>query len=121
MVTRLPTAPFARGGDRAAPIDVREFADARQLAALTTTELVAVLARIAADRLRLDAVEGGILTELTQRTATATPSATAPLLLAKEAAQRLGVSVGYVRDHGARLGIAVPLGDGVTRYDPGAV
>lgn len=39
------------------------------------------------------------------------------LLDAKEAARRLGVSVDYVRDHGAALGIEVWL-DGVARYDP---
>ena len=47
--------------------------------------------------------------------------ATRPLVAAKEAARRLGVSIDYVRKNGERLGIAVPLGDGVTRYDPEAI
>lgn len=41
----------------------------------------------------------------------------APLIDAKEAARRLGVSTDYVRDHGAALDIEVWL-DGVVRYEP---
>jgi hypothetical protein len=102
-------------------LDLREFITEAQLRALTSSELVEVLARIACDRLRLDAVETGIVGELRQRVGDGVrPTTAAPLLLAKEAARRLGVSVDYVRTHGEALGIAVPVGD-LTRYDPTAV
>ena len=102
-------------------LDLREFIAEAQLGALTSSELVEVLARIALDRLRLDAVETGILGELRQRMAAGVHPATAgTLLLAKEAARRLGVSTDYVRTHGEALGIAVRVGD-LTRYDPTAV
>jgi hypothetical protein len=112
--------PSGAGGD-GGRLDLREFIAETQLRALTTSELVEVLARIACDRLRLDAVETGIVGELRQRVGDGVrPTTAAPLLLAKEAARRLGVSVDYVRTHGEALGIAVPVGD-LTRYDPTAV
>jgi hypothetical protein len=103
------------------PLDLREFSTSEQLRALTAAELTEVLARIALDRLRLDTVETGIVGELRQRVAAGVhPATAAPLLLAKEAARRLGVSVDFVRTHGEELGIAVRVGD-LTRYDPTAV
>jgi len=88
--------------------------------ALGMEELVALLAHIAIERDRLGLLERAILNRLH----TILPSAvlaTAPLLTAREAAHRLGMSIDFIRDHGHRLGIAVPLGDGVTRYDPTAL
>jgi hypothetical protein len=73
------------------------------------------------------AVEHGRLAQLERlayaRLRTLVPGAAAAsddLLTAAQAARRLGVSVDYVRVHGAALGIAVPL-DGVVRYDPAAI
>ena len=50
--------------------------------------------------------------------------ATEGLLTTEQAARRLGVSPDYVRDHGQRLDIAVPLDPrpgGIVRYDPAAI
>ncbi len=49
------------------------------------------------------------------------PPAPAPLLDAKEAARRLGVSVDTVPAKGAERDIEVYLGDGLCRYDPARV
>src|SRR5436309_9884614 len=47
--------------------------------------------------------------------------AVAPLIDAKEAARRLGVSVDTVRAKGAEWGIEVYLAEGLYRYDPARV
>ena len=49
------------------------------------------------------------------------PPPPAPLLDAKEAARRLGVSVDTVRAKGAEWDIEVYLGEGLYRYDPAQV
>ena len=49
------------------------------------------------------------------------PPPPAPLLDAKEAARRLGVSVDTVRAKGAEWGIEVYLAEGLYRYDPARV
>ena len=46
------------------------------------------------------------------------PPVVAPLIDAKEAARRLGVSVDTVRAKGAEWDIEAYLGDGLCRYDP---
>jgi hypothetical protein len=132
MPGKGPTTPPGTGrsglGRRVPPVptdigrlDLREVIADAQLHALTSSELCEVLARIACDRLRLDAIESGIVAELRQRVGDGVHPATAgPLLLAKEAARRLGVSVDFVRTHGEELGLAVRVGD-LTRYDPIAV
>jgi len=48
------------------------------------------------------------------------PAPPTPLIDAKEAARRLGVSIDYIRDHGSALDIEVWL-DGVARYDPARI
>ena len=85
------------------------------MVAMTQAERLALLARL--DTLADAVAEArGALQALLHE-----PPVPAPLLDAKEAARRLGVSVDTVRAKGAEWDIEVYLGDGLCRYDPATV
>jgi hypothetical protein len=113
---RAPVVPLAG----APPCDVDALcADPARVEHLSVEELLLVLERCAVEHGRLAAVERVVHGRL-RREVCGLLQADEGLLTARAAARRLGVSSDYVREHGAVLGIAVPL-DGVVRYDPAAV
>jgi hypothetical protein len=93
--------------------------DPAGLEALAVDDLVVLLAHCAAAHERVATLERLIHARLA-RELPGLVGATEGLLTARQAAQRLGVSPDYLRDHGAALGIAVAL-DGMVRYDPAAI
>jgi hypothetical protein len=87
---------------------------------LAPGDIPTLLTRCAVERDRVAAVERLAVARLARLLPELTAD-TEGLLTAREAARRLGMSVDYIRGHGERLGIAVPLDDGTWRYDPRAV
>jgi len=85
------------------------------MVAMTQAERLALLARLDALADAVAEARGALQALLHE------PPSPAPLLDAKEAARRLGVSVDTVRAKGAEWDIEVYLGDGLCRYDPAKV
>jgi hypothetical protein len=86
---------------------------------LAVEDLPVVLERCVVERARVELVERLVHTRL-RRELFALTRANEPLLTARQAARRIGMSADWVREHGESLGIAVHL-DGSVRYDPAAV
>jgi hypothetical protein len=95
-------------------------ADPAELEALAVEDLPALLERCAVEHGRVAAIERLAHARLARELPTLTRAGEG-LLTARQAAQRLGVSADYVREHGEELEIAVPLLDGMMRYDPAGV
>src|SRR5881396_3393662 len=79
---------------------------------MNQAERLALLARLDALADAVSEVRGALRALLHE------PPPPAPLLDAKEAARRLGVSVDTVRAKGAEWGIEVYLSEGLYRYNP---
>jgi hypothetical protein len=82
------------------------------MVAMTRQEQVDLMAQLDAVADEVAAARGTLRALLHE------PAAPAPLLDAREAARRLGVSVDTVRAKGAEWDIEVYLGEGLYRYDP---
>jgi hypothetical protein len=109
---RRSSVPTHRDGrdPLAVPLDVVDN--------LNVMELVQLLDSVALERERLGLLDHAVRTRLRELCVTLTEPA--PLLRPGEAAQRLNVSVDWLRDHGEALGLVVRM-DGLLRYDGAAI
>jgi hypothetical protein len=110
----------SRGGEPVA-IDLEALrAEPGLIDELAVEDIPALLERCAVEHDRVAAVERLAHARLARELPNLT-RADEGLLTARQAGRRVGMSADWVRDHGEKLGIAVPLLDGVVRYDPAAI